>query len=501
MKKIAIIIYMFLMASVFVGCEDILEEDPKGLMAPEGFFKTPTDVEAAIMGAYAEWVTVSISRELNLMVMLRSDMVDIGDRNTVGDRIAINDFALDPTNVLIERVWERFFQSISAANTAIIAAREIEAEQSVKNKLEAEARFIRAYSYYHLVRLYGDVPLMKAPIESASTLDAIGRTPESEVYDQIIEDLKFAKDHLPAKHQGDVRNRATQGTAATILADVHLTLERYNESVTEARFVINNKDKFGYRLEEDYQNLYNGNLDGQIKEQILTLDFENTLDNNPYNVDWMIPQTRIRDYGPRSLSVTVPSLKVYQSWDPRDYRRKVSFEDSVEIDGVMTALVDTDFRAPRPHIAKFFRYPGPQDGGDDRRGDNDYNHYRYADVLLIAAEAIAETDGATEEAIGYINQIRERARFNGTEVTDFPADVPSDISNEDFIDIVREERRLELAFEFKRWYDIKRWGILEDVFTSPDSYEPHDVDVNRDYLFPIPQVDIDVTDFEQNPGY
>lgn len=500
MKNITRIIHLILTTLFFVGCTD-LEEEPEGLLAPESFFRTPTDVEAAVIGAYAEWVTVPISRDLSLMLMLRSDMADIGDRNTNGHRIAINDFAMDASNNLVSDVWTYFYRAISAANTAATAAQQIEAEQAIKDRLEAEARFIRAYSYFHLVRLFGDVPYLDGPIESAATLDAIDRTPENEVYTHIEDDLIFAKEHLPMQQSGDIRNRASAGTAATVLADVYLTLGEFANAATEARYVISNAGSFNYQLEDDYQDLFNGNLSGNLQEPILTLDFHNSLDANNYNVDWLIAQTRIRDYGPRSLSVPVPSLAVYNAWDNRDYRKHVSFEDSVMINGVLTALTDTEFTAPRPHIAKYFRYPGPQDAGDDRFGDLDYIYYRYADVLLIAAEAITESEGVTAEAIGYINQIRERARFNGTTVTDFPADVNAAISTADFINVVREERRLELCFEFKRWYDIKRWDILEETFTGSGSLEPHNVDMRRDYLFPIPQTEVDVTGFTQNTGY
>lgn len=501
MKKLALIFCLTLSVLGYFSCTD-LTEDPKGLMAPEGFFKTPADVEAAINGAYAEWVTVEIEKSFLLGLMLRSDMVDIGDRNTLGDRVAINDFSMDANNSLIRDGWERIYQSISAANTAIKAAREIEAADEIKNELEAKARFIRAYSYYHLVRSFGDVPYMDAPIESAEVLDAIDRTPESEVYQRIIDDLIFAKTHLAAQNPTSVRNIGTQGSAATVLAEVYLTLKQYSDAATEARYVISNAGNFNYNLAEDYQDLFNANLAGTLKEPILTIDLKNTLNDGAYNPkDGMINLTRIRDFAPRSLSVAVPSLKVYQSWDEKDYRRKVSFEDSVVVQGVKTALTDTKFRAPRPHIAKYFRFPGPQEAGDDRSSDHHYCMYRYADVLLIAAEAIAESEGTTPEAISYVNQIRARARFNGSKVTAFPADVNAGISKEDFIKVIREERRLEFAFEFKRWYDIKRWGNLTELFTGPDAYENHVINVNRDYLFPIPQTEINVTNFKQNTGY
>lgn len=484
------------------GCNGLLEENPRGLMAPEGFFKKPADVEAAVYGAYAEWVTLNIEKEYLLSLILRSDMAEIGDRNTTGDRVVINDFNMDARNNMTRLTWNGLFQAIAAANTAIKGARQIEADQAIKDKLEAQARFIRAFTYYHLVRYFGDVPYMDVPVESAEELDAATRTPENEIYDHIVADLKFAKEHLPDRNPADVRNIGTKGSAATTLAEVYLTLHRYGEAAAEARYVIQNAASFNYALEKNYQDLFNANLSGTLREPVFTIDLKNNLSQGGYNpIEGLINLTRIRDHAPRSLSVAVPAYKVYTTWDARDYRRKVSFEDSVMIKGVKTALTDSKYRTPVPHIAKYFRYPGPQESGDDRSSDHHYCLYRYADVLLMAAEAIAESEGTTAEAIGYVNQVRGRARFNGTTVTDFPADVSPGISKADFIKTVREERRLEFAFEFNRWYDIKRWGILEEAFAKEGSLEPHNVDPQRDYLFPIPQTEVDITGFPQNKGY
>ena len=485
-----------------VGCTK-LQEDPKGIMAPEGFFKTASDVEAAVYGAYAQWCNVAMEKSFLLMLMLRGDMVDIGDLNTNGDRISINNFQLDSYNSLVNDGWTHLYMCVSAANSAIKGAREIAGDMEEKNKLEAQARFIRAYSYYNLVRCFGAVPYLKLPIETTAALDTLGRMPVSNVYDEIIADLKFAKDNLPQRNTpSGVRNIATEGTAATVLADVYLTLKRYKEAADEARFVINHADQFDYHLEKDYQDLFNGNIEMQyaLTEPILTIDLKPGVGEGGYNPsDGLVNLTRVRDLAPRSLSVAVPSLKAYTSWDQRDYRRKVSFEDTVEMNGKRTALVDANVRVPRPHIAKYFRYQGPL-AGDDRESNHHYCLYRYADVLLIAAEAIAESEGPTQEAIGYVNQIRARARFNGKINTAYPADVNPAIGKTDFIQVIREERRLEFAFEFNRWYDIKRWDIIKETFTGPDSREPHEVNAN-DYLFPIPQREIDITGFEQNGGY
>src|SRR5699024_8770107 len=205
---------------------------------------------------------------------------------------------------------------------------------------------------------------------------------------------------------------------------------------------------------------FNANLAGTLEEPIFTLNLKNDLNDGPYNQsEGMINLTRIRDLAPRSLSVAVPSLEVYNSWDGRDYRKKVSFEDSVMIDDEKTALTDADVRIPRPHIAKYFRYPGPQEAGDDRSSDHNYSMYRYAHVLLIAADAIVESEGSTAEAFSYVTQIMERERFNGNTYTDYPKDINLGISKKNFIALIREERRLEFAFEFKQRFDIKRWNI------------------------------------------
>lgn len=501
MKNIYLLIFTALLFC-FSSCNDFLEEDPKGLMAPEGFFRTPADVEAAIMGAYAEWVTSQIEKSYFVALMLRSDMVDIGDGNTLGDRITVNNFTMDPNNRLIWDTWFRLYQSISGANTAIKAAREINADARIKLELEAKARFIRGFNYYHLVRAFGEVPLVLEPIESQEGMSKINKSPETEIYNAIIADFLFAKENLPITGSLKSRNIGTKGSASTVLAEVYLTLNRFEDAANEARYVIDNADAFNYALENDYQNLYNANLAGSLRESIFSYELKNDLFSGQYNQsDGMVNLTRIRDLAPRSLSVLVPSLKVYKSWDPRDYRRKVSFEDSVMFKGNFSALTALNIRVKRPHIAKYFRFPGPQDSGDDRSSDHHYNLYRYADVLLIAAEALAESKGVTPEAIGYINQIRKRARFNGEEETDFPFDVQNGVSTEQFIQIVREERRLEFAFEFKRWYDIKRWRALQNSFSGSNALETHSINPGRDYLFPIPQREIDVTGFVQNDGY
>ncbi len=487
---------------LFCGCTD-LEEEPVGVLAPESFFKTKKDVESALFGAYGELATVELfGRDLMLALELRSDMVDIGDKATSADRIQINSFDVDTNNGLITGIWRKLYKTISAANAAIAGIKRIEADENAKLALEAEARFLRAFSYYHLVQLFGMIPYLEQVVSSPAALSSIEKSPEMVVYSKIKEDLLFAKTYLPPMQPGGIRSRATSGAASTMLASVYLSLREFPEAAREAKYIIANKGLFGYALELNYQDLFDGKKADNLKETIFTVDFNELYGEGGYKEDCMVPITRIIGVTPRSLSVAVPSLSVYTTWDARDYRKKVSLQDSILF---KDKLVDyTKFpEVKRPHIAKFFRFPG-NGAGDDRRSDHNYICFRYGEVLLMAAEAINETQGPVIEAVGYINEIRKRARNHAGILTDFPQDVSATISQQDFRELIRQERRLELAFEYKRWYDIKRWGILTEVFTGPLSLEPHvNVDPSRDYLFPIPGQELIRSPnlLPQNPGY
>jgi len=186
-----------------------------------------------------------------------------------------------------------------------------------------------------------------------------------------------------------------------------------------------------------------------------------------------------------------------------DYRKKISF--NLEVKDPKTGLmVPYDkWKEPRPHIAKWSRYPG-NTGAGFRYSDHNYCDMRYAEVLLIAAEAKAEVSGTSAEAEGYVNLVRARARNDAGVVGTYPEDIAPGMDKTAFIDMVIEERRIELAFEWKRWYDIKRRNLGDVAFKGANSTEPHATfDATRDYLFPIPKTELDVNPNlnPQNTGY
>lgn len=502
MKK-SIYAFLFIVLTSFLwGCAD-LEEQPIGVLSPEGFYKTKKDVESGIFGAYGIIASEPLfGRQFLSALMLRSDMVDIGNRGTSAERIQVNDFTMDANNGMVARFWPVWYQVIGAANAAEAGAIGLNLSDAEINPLIAEAKFVRAFSYYHLVRCFGDIPYIAEPVNDPEKTKTINKTPEAEVYNKIIADLEFAKQWLPEKQVNDVRSRPSKGAAASYLASVYLTIGNFQKAYTEAKFVIDNKDKFGYRLESDYQDLFRAEKGDAIKETIFSSDFLGNIFQGPIYNDDLMPSmvgNRLPEVG--GFGVLVPTLKVYQTWDSRDYRKKVSFQDTLIIG--TRVIPYTQFPEPRPHIDKWRRFPGNA-GPGGRYSDFNYPDFRYAEVLLIAAEAIAEVSGPNDEAIGYLNQIRARARNAAGKANLFPENITGTFSKVDFIDLIMEERRLELAFEFKRWYDIKRRKLGDKVFKGSNALEPRTAfDATRDYLMPIPRTEIDINPNlkPQNPGY
>lgn len=497
------------LTGLLFSCVD-LEEKPVGILAPESMFKTPKDVETAVFGAYGWMATERLyGRQFVTALMLRGDMVDIGDRGTPAERQQVNDFNMDDNNNMVNQFWPVWYQVISAANAAVAGGESLKLPEAEINPLLAEARFVRAFAYQHLVQVFGDIPYIDFFITDPNLVKDITKTPQAEVYANIVADLEFAKQWLPDKQPNSVRSRPSKGTAAAYLASVYLAQQDYPKAYAEAKYVIDNKDKFGYDLVADFQDLFRAPQSPSMKEHIFAIDFLG-LQRGPggANDDLIAPMTGVRGGdAPRSgWSVAVPSLAVYNTWDSRDYRKEVSFEDSLLIRGVKqpyTAFPNTQ----RPHIAKYTRFAG-NSNTEGRYSDHNYATMRYAEVLLIAAEASAEVNGPNAEAAGYLNQVRARARNWAGKQTSFPANVNLvdvlTMSKQDFVDLILEERRLELAFEYKRWYDIKRRKLGDKVFKGANSLEPHaNFSAARDYLMPLPRKELQMNPSlgPQNPGY
>lgn len=507
--------YLFLFIGLsIIGCSK-LEEEPVGLLAPESFFTTLDDLQTAVNGSYGHMAhRYFVSREMSMPLMLRGDMVDLNPNGQGAERVQFNQVHLLADNASIQDYWPKVYQIIGAANEAIAGAESVDAEPAIKNPIVAQAYFARAFAYFHLVRQFGAVPYLDAPVTDLEAAASISRTPAEEVYANIISDLEFAEEWLPDTQRA--RSIPAKSAAQSYLALVHLTREDWQKAYDAAKNVIDNEGAYNLGLDPDFQNLYNENEDASL-EPIFVIDFigMTASGNTDQGMNYLGPYTGIRadeQYGlGGGWSVMIPSMAVYNTWDDRDYRKSVSFDATGVFNGVKQPYTEfTEYFAAsvnRPHIAKYNRRNGDlYAGGNGRGSEQNYMMMRYAEVLLIAAEALNEINPGAAEAHDYVNRVRARARNGGvafdTPPSDFPADV-SGLSQDEFRDMVLNERRLELAFEVKRWYDIARRKLGSEVYSASglEGLKPQ-FDPNRDYLFPIPANElVRNPNLTQNPGY
>ncbi len=504
--------YLFLLIGFsMVSCSDLIEQ-PVGLLAPEGFFKTTDDIQVAVDGAFTHAINEKFwGRKLSIALMLRSDMVNLQSDQT--RRVEHNDFTTLGSNGMISEFWLKTYQGIAGANLAIAGAEDVDVDVATKNPVTAQAYFIRAFYYFHLVRQFGAVPYLDAPVTDAEAAGSISRTPADQVYANIIADLEFAKQWLPDTQSS--RAIPAKSAASSYLALVYLTMGEYQNAYNEAKEVIDNAGTYDLALDPNFQNLFDANAIDGSKEPIFALDYNNfEAPNNAY--DQIAPMTGIRGDDRNSgggWSVAVPTLAVYDTWPAGDYRRTVSLDEEASIGGTVVDYTQFDISghqhaANQPYIAKYTRLPGAFARGNARATSHNYSMMRYAEVLLIAAEAAVEI-GNNAAAMNYMNEVRARARMGGVtqtgagaEVTVPPSAVPADITGMVTIDDVLEERRLELAFECKRWYDIARRKIGAEVFSASGLEGEKPAFTEDDYLMPLPADEIERNpNIIQNPGY
>ena len=469
-----------------------LEEEPVGLLSPEGFFNSPTDVQTAVNGAYGmlthhHWW----GRRLTTTLMVRTDMVGIGNPGTPARRQDHNHFTVLPDNGMITSLWPQSYVVIAATNEAIAGAKLISEKGNVSedllNPVTAQAHFVRAFTYFHLVRLFGDIPYLDSPTTDLDEAGSISKTTVAEVYANIIADLEYAKTWLPDTQPNSAL--PSKATATAYLASVYLTMGNYAKSYEEAKDVIVNEGAYNLVLATDFQDLFNADEQNSLNEALFTLDY-NGFASGLIGNDLLAAMTGIsknEDGVNGGWSVLVPPVSVYNAWDGRDYRKAVSLDTVGKFGGVIepfTKFPDFDaINRASPYIAKYNRFPGETGAANGRHSSTNYAMMRYSEVLLIAAEALNEISPGSTEAAGYVNRVRERAR---NQTGTFPADVALGLSQDEFRDMVLEERKWEMAFEHKRWYDIARRELGNEVFGASGLNPQPNFDPTRDYLLPLP---------------
>jgi starch-binding outer membrane protein, SusD/RagB family len=479
MRKLSI---LFVISFLVFACDSFLEETPESVINSSTFYKTEGDAIAATNAIY-DYLTVGTEGIFergfggiffNDYWVFMDVLSDNADETIVSQEYrTLNDFSFTAENERIELYWQDIYQTVNAANVVIDRVPLINMDQLKRDHLVAEARFIRAMMYFEGVRLFGDIPLILH--ETVNLADAFApRSPKSDVYAAIIEDLEWSRDHLSNSFRVGM-GRATPMACTALLSKVYLEMGEYQLSADHAAELINSNK---HPLFPDFADLFeleNANS-GEI---IFAVNYSGTLSQgfkpNQYHVRLLPPNLHKNGEGPENAyGWEVPTEDLYNSFDPQDRRKSETFITSFTYSDGSTVTFP-------PHIGKFW------DQEDEPLGNNtdmDVIYLRTADIMLVYAEALNElNNGPDATAYDMINKVRKRARFNGTTELAILPDL-SGLNYEQFKDAILQERRWELVMEGSRYHDLVRMGkLIERVNIAKPSATPQAYHV----LFPIPQ--------------
>lgn len=476
MKKYILIITTTILA--LSSCSDFLELAPEHMINEQSFYKTADDFETALIGTYAPWQELHDSPLIRLGE-LTTDNAEITWSSPTTSEAELDENEVTSTNGFVGAVWSVGFQTVSRCNNLLNRIEGAGIDERLKSQYKAEALFLRAYSYFYLVRFFGDLPIIKKSFTSPNEIAEFDMTrrPENEVFQLIIDDLTtaaglFELDDLP-------KSRASEGAAKTLLGKVYLRQKKYDLAADVLEEVI----QMNYRLVEDYQTLFTNN-NQNLPESIFEIPYlsgdigeGNSFSSlfTPARFDMAIFPGNMNGSGR-----VMPTLDLINSYEPGDLRREASIGDSV-------LLVTGDY-AQEKYGLKFVDFTVGLTGD----GGINFTALRYADVLLMYAEALNETN-RTDDAHTYLNIVRDRADL----------DPLNGLSKSEFMLALEHERRVEFYSEGHRWHDLVRTNRAQTVINNywadkglGFSLEPHEV------LMPIPAREINIDpNLAQNPGY
>jgi len=429
------------------SCENYLEEEPISTILLQDV--NDSNVDAILTGIY-EPLTRSRGRAWESHLSRDLIFLDESIKGRAGNDLRKSNYEFDLINA--NNWWVTLYQSIGRANSLLAALENSNLKENVKNRAKGEALFVRSYVYYTLVRLHGEVPLRLKPVTNS---DNTGQRlePISNIYDQIISDLKIAENLLAPKTSRP--GSATSGAAKIMLADVYLTIGSYPEAASKAKEVIDNAGTYGYDLLPNFPDVFSPSADTNA-EDVFSLKFSQSVGLGTFITVYFAPRTS--DYAkkggiaPRGLEFGgVFTSPLIAGWDDNDLRKKWSLYKTLSIDGVTTNVVSSS-------IYQFLLGKYRDSGSvEETANGNDWYAYRYADALLIFAEADNKAKGnPTAAAYDAVNKIRRRAYGLNLNIPAPGVDFPAGLSTADFDDRVFQERGYEFLGEGKRWFDLLR---------------------------------------------
>lgn len=473
------LIAIALLGFSFSSCSDFLEQNPQTDLSENDFYKTADDILSAVNGAYSSLQEGDIYGNWYVFGEIPSDNTRNQLSGSVTTQNEFDQFYIDTQNSMIANFWKAAYKVINRTNTILGRIDGIEINTELANRYKLECKFIRALMYFNLVRVYGDVPLVLKEISISESYDIL-REPKENVYNQIIADLKEAQD-LPVSYSTAEDGRATQGAAKALLANVYMTLHKYAEAETILAEIINSgrysllENTPGSLNIDGYKNVFSP-VNHNSKEGIFEIQFlKGGYGEGSNYANNFAPEnsgTNVVAVGGTGGN-NIPEMDIYNAYEEGDLRRDFSMSLGYYDNRKNNEWVE--FR----YVCKFMDVPY-----QNNDASNNYPVIRYADVILMYAEALNQ-NGKTAEACKYLNMTRRRGfGYQTTETS------PVDLQTTDkaqFALMVEQERRVELAFENHRWFDLIRTGRAVEVMRSKG------FSLNETNLIcPIPQKQIDV---------
>ncbi|MGV3707191.1 MAG: RagB/SusD family nutrient uptake outer membrane protein [Arcticibacter sp.] len=498
---------------VLSGCsKDFLDVNPQGQLVEEQALRDPNAAEQLVGGVYNTLYFGGFGRTTVgfLFECLNDIASDDSDKGSSPSDFAeggeLDNFSVTPNNSILNNIWTGHYTAIARVNRAIDILNQSTFDESVKNRLLGEVRFLRGLYYFNLVRTFGGVPLLtRVPDPSEGNNDEFQtRASADQVYQVILEDLQFAADNLPLKGN-TVVGRASKGAAQSYLAKVYMYRKDWPKVLENTTAVINSGQ---YGLVQDYALIFrekpanneggNNNIESIFEVQTGINLGENAV--SPLYSNGQGPRSR-GGWNDLGFGINTPSADLANAYEPDDERRAATI---IFINPTVVPRAGGDpanrgtvlwdgFRIPTQDSVENERYnykayhspllESPQVSNNKDNKPKNIRLMRYADVLLMYAEAQANL-GNGGEAQAKLTLVRNRAGL---------AAVPGTIEN------IWKERRVELAMEQDRFFDLVRQGRAGTVLRSKG--KPF-VDGKHE-LFPIPQAQRDLSGgrLTQNPGY
>lgn len=459
MKRNVRVVALLAALTAASGCQDdFLTEVPSDFVAPETFYNNAGDALAAVNAAYATFVNLQsplgssdyVGRNLYMLVEYPTETVT-SRLSTANERSLIGNFnsQFSSSHPYLESVWQAAYSGINRANAVIDRVGEVPMDETRRNQIVGEAKFLRAVHYYWLAGLFGGVPLKLTETSSISGTN-LARATTAETYAQIAKDLTEAAAVLPASWPAGDFGRATKGAALTLLGKAYLQhAGAYGATGDYQKALDAFKQVTGYTLDANYASLFDGS--NERSPEII----------------WSIQNVRVDGYGGTLTEWFSPitSPQIFQGGAQNQFQAERPFYDSYAATDVRKAgtwlttftnagktvtwawtsgiQTSSNYGSTGPGVRKYLDLAAADGGAEGI----DYVMLRHADVLLSMAEAINEVSGPTAEAYALVNQVRTRAGL--------PA-LAAGLSKAAFKDALFAERRFELAMEMHGVFDSRR---------------------------------------------